>query len=70
MEHGNPVRRLRVVERICFEGEFYRMEEAGLEFKPVKKRIHVYLDQQGPYMMRLTGEIADGVILTLVCSKS
>jgi len=80
MEHGNPVRRLRECiglvrrlldgERISFEGEFYRMEEVGIEFKPVKKRIPIYLGQQGPYMMRLTGEIADGVILTLVCSES
>ncbi len=80
MEHGNPVRRLReciglvrrLLEggRLSFEGEFYRMEEVGLEFKPVKRRIPIYLGQQGPAMMRLTGEVADGVILTLVCSES
>jgi 5,10-methylenetetrahydromethanopterin reductase len=79
MEYGSPVRRLREClllvrrlldgERINFEGEFYKMDNVVLEFKSIKRRIPIYLGQQGPHMMRLIGEIADGVILTIVCSE-
>lgn len=80
VESGSPVKRLRECielvrrllngERVLYEGEFYRMDDVALEFKPARRRIPIYLGQQGPMMMRLTGEIADGVILTLVCSES
>ncbi|MEM4417454.1 MAG: LLM class flavin-dependent oxidoreductase [Nitrososphaerota archaeon] len=79
MVYGSPVKRLRECimlvrrllggERLSYEGEYYRLDDVGLEFKPVKKRIPIYLGQQGPAMMRLTGEVADGVILTIICSE-
>jgi 5,10-methylenetetrahydromethanopterin reductase len=77
--YGSPVRRLRECiqlvrrllggERIDYDGEFYRMDDVGLEFKPLKRKIPIYLGQQGPRMMQLTGELADGVILTIICSE-
>ncbi|MEM4342284.1 MAG: LLM class flavin-dependent oxidoreductase [Candidatus Caldarchaeum sp.] len=80
VEAGSPVRRLRECimlvrrllagEKVSYEGEFYKLDEVMLEFKPPSRKIPVYLGQQGPLMMRLTGQVADGVILTLVCSES
>ncbi|MEM3096666.1 MAG: LLM class flavin-dependent oxidoreductase [Nitrososphaerota archaeon] len=80
VEQGSPVRRLRECielvrrllggERVRYVGEFYRLDDVALEFKPVRRNIPIYLGQQGPMMMRLTGQVADGVILTLVCSES
>ncbi|MCS7138221.1 MAG: LLM class flavin-dependent oxidoreductase [Candidatus Caldarchaeum sp.] len=79
VELGAPVRRLRECitlvrrllagEKVNFEGEFYNLDYVSLEFKPRSKKIPIYLGQQGPMMMRLTGQVADGVILTIVSSE-
>jgi len=79
MTYGSPVNRMRECielvrrllsgEKINFDGEFYKMENVFLEFKPLKRKIPIYLGQQGPLMMRLAGELADGVILTIISSE-
>jgi len=62
------VRKLLSGESISYEGEFYSLEDVKLHFKPFQKSIPIYLGQQGPKMMELAGELADGVIITLCCT--
>ena len=59
-------RRLMVMERVTFHGEFHHVD--GIELDVVHGRreprhVPIYIGATGPKMMELTGEIADGVVL-------
>ena len=54
------VRRLWAGETFSYDGEFWRLEDAFLQVKPVQQKVPVYLAANSPRMLRLTGEIADG----------
>jgi 5,10-methylenetetrahydromethanopterin reductase len=62
------VRRLVAGETVTFEGEFYHLQGVKLNFEPNKRRLPIYLGQQGPKMMELAGQMADGVLITLCCT--
>ncbi|HZW56970.1 MAG TPA: LLM class flavin-dependent oxidoreductase [Nitrososphaerales archaeon] len=55
-------------QSVTFEGDFYKLRDVKLHFKPVQDRIPIYFGQQGPKMMELAGQIADGVLITLCCT--
>jgi 5,10-methylenetetrahydromethanopterin reductase len=55
------VRRLLGGETVTARGRIFTVKDARLAFKP-SRRIPVYLAARGPQMLRLAGEIADGVI--------
>lgn len=60
------LRRLLNMERVTFEGEFHQVK--GIELDVVHGRkepraVPIYIGATGPQMMKLTGEIADGVVL-------
>jgi 5,10-methylenetetrahydromethanopterin reductase len=55
-------------EGVSWEGRFYSLKNVKLNFRTVQYRIPIYFGQQGPKMMELAGEIADGVIMTLCCT--
>lgn len=48
--------------------EVFNFKDVRLSFKPLRGQIPVYLAAIGPKMLRLGGEIADGVLLTAGCS--
>ena len=60
-------RRLFDGETVSYDGEFFKCEKARLfqieEGRPPRK-IPIYLAARGPMMLKLVGEIADGVLLT------
>lgn len=48
-------------KEISFNGEFFKTEKAKISFKPIL--FPIYLACRGPRMLKLAGEIADGVLL-------
>jgi 5,10-methylenetetrahydromethanopterin reductase len=55
------VRRLLAGETVTARGRHFTVEGARLTFTP-SRRIPVYLAARGPQMLRLAGEVADGII--------
>ncbi len=62
------LRRLLAGETVTHNGKFYKLENVQLNFRTVQKKIPIYIGQQGPKMMELAGQIADGVLITLCCT--
>jgi 5,10-methylenetetrahydromethanopterin reductase len=62
------IRRLILGESVSFEGKFYNLRNVKLNFGSAKRRIPIYFGQQGPKMMELAGQLADGVLITLGCT--
>jgi 5,10-methylenetetrahydromethanopterin reductase len=62
------VRRLLAGEKVTFDGKFYRLKDVKLNFEPSHRKVPIYLGQQGPMMMELAGQLADGVLITLCCT--
>lgn len=63
------VRVIRMVlagERVNFEGRFYRIRNFRLAQPPPGTPVPIYLAALGPRMLRLAGEIADGVLLNWI----
>ena len=51
-----------------YSGKIFNMNnpELNLEFEPIRKRVPIFLGAKGPQMLRLTGRIGDGVVMTLL----
>ena len=74
VEYAQPLERVRDTVRVVrtllrerevrHDGETVRIEDFKLWFRPYRGDPPVYLSALFPKMMELTGEIADGVILT------
>ena len=62
------VKKLLSGEKVSLRGDFYNIEGVKLHFRPVQSNIPIYFGQQGPKMMQLAGELADGVLITLCCT--
>jgi len=69
-ETVDVVRRLLAGERVTVEGKVVALHEGRLQFTPVRKSMPIYFATHGAQVMRLAGEVADGVLLanTLVPS--
>jgi 5,10-methylenetetrahydromethanopterin reductase len=50
-------------QHISYEGQLVNLEDAELDFEPVRRDIPIYIGATGPKACELTGEIADGVLL-------
>lgn len=78
-ESVEVIRRLLEGEEVNFQGEFLTVKGVKLgrspyftllrPFRPVRRRIPIYLAAKGPKMLQLAGEIGDGVLLTAGCSR-
>ncbi len=67
------VRALLHRERVTFHGEFVHLDDVELDVVHGRKEprnVPIYIGATGPQMMRLTGEIADGVVLNYLVSPS
>jgi 5,10-methylenetetrahydromethanopterin reductase len=62
------VRRILAGETVSYEGKMIKLRGAKLEFNPPRNQIPVYLGAIKPKMLELAGEIADGVVLSAMCS--
>lgn len=47
-------------ERVNYSGEIFHLRNFRLPFRPVQKRIPIYIGSLGPRNLELTGELADG----------
>ncbi len=57
------VRSLVAGETVTYEGQFVKIKDAKLGFKPPRTKIPVYLAPTGPKNLRLSRRVGDGVIL-------
>jgi 5,10-methylenetetrahydromethanopterin reductase len=64
------VRKIMTGENINHEGKFFTAKDIKLVFEPVRKRAPIYLAFEGPKGLELSGEIGDGVILSIFCTPS
>jgi 5,10-methylenetetrahydromethanopterin reductase len=64
------VRKIMTGENINHEDKFFVAKDIKLVFEPVRKRAPIYLAFEGPKGLALSGEIGDGVILSIFCTPS
>jgi probable F420-dependent oxidoreductase len=62
------VRRLLCGERVTFEGETLRIRGAAL-LAPPNRRVPIYLGALNRRMLRLAGEVADGLVINLLAPE-
>ncbi|UCE84611.1 MAG: LLM class flavin-dependent oxidoreductase [Deltaproteobacteria bacterium] len=54
-------------ERVFYEGELFKLERGfTLRFEPVRKEVPIYLATLNPRSVRMTAEIADGWLPTMI----
>lgn len=63
------VRRLWAGEEVTYEGEVISIWDASMQF-PTRSDLPIYLAANGPYNLRLAGEVAEGVIIPHCASLS
>ncbi len=56
------LRRILAGELVTYEGEIFSVRNFRLTMQPPKRPVRIYVAAIGPQMLRLAGEIADGVI--------
>ena len=61
-ESVTVLRELWAGKSVTFEGDVIKLKGARLSFKP-KTEIPIYIGAQGPLMLRLAGEIGNGVLI-------
>ena len=64
------VRRLFRGEELSFAGRVFNAERVKLSFKPARSEIPIYLGILGPKNCELTGEVADGLLLSIMSSPA
>lgn len=62
------IRKIMTGENINHEDKFFTAKDIKLVFKPVRKSAPIYLAFEGPQGLTLSGEIGDGVILSIFCT--
>ncbi|HZS34044.1 MAG TPA: LLM class flavin-dependent oxidoreductase [Methylomirabilota bacterium] len=62
-ETVDVVRRLLAGERVTLQGKVIALQDGRLQFAPLRKAIPIYFATHGAQVMRLAGEVADGVLL-------
>jgi alkanesulfonate monooxygenase SsuD/methylene tetrahydromethanopterin reductase-like flavin-dependent oxidoreductase (luciferase family) len=63
------VRRLLQGDEVTFQGKALRISEASLGDAAPQERVPIYIAALGPRMLRLAGEMADGVLLSWAASS-
>jgi 5,10-methylenetetrahydromethanopterin reductase len=70
-EHTDVVRLLLKGESSTYRGRVHVLSEAKLSFRPVRRKIPIYIAARGAKMLQLAGEIANGVLTSDgFCSES
>ena len=64
------VRRFFRGEELSFAGRVFNAERVKLSFKPARSEIPIYLGILGPKNCELTGEVADGLLLSIMSSPA
>jgi 5,10-methylenetetrahydromethanopterin reductase len=58
------VRALLAGETVQYQGRVFSVSKVALNYPPARKPIAIYMAAQGDQALRLTGEIADGVLIS------
>ena len=66
----NLVRKIMTGENVNHEDKFFSAKDIKLVFEPVRKSAPIYLAFEGTQGLALSGEIGDGVILSIFCNPS
>jgi 5,10-methylenetetrahydromethanopterin reductase len=64
------IRRLFRGEEVTYAGKVFQTERIKLSFKPLRTEIPIYLGILGPKNCELTGEMADGLLLSIMSSPA
>ena len=64
------IRRLWRGEEVTIEGKVISLSKARLQFTPTRDSIPIYIATQGEQISRLSGELADGVLIANTVSQS
>lgn len=64
------IKKLLSKEQFTFSGEAFNVNKIKLSFDPYRKNIPIYLAGKGPKGLRLAAKLGDGVLLTMMSSKS
>jgi 5,10-methylenetetrahydromethanopterin reductase len=64
------IRRFFRGEEVTYAGKVFQAERIKLSFKPVRTEIPIYLGILGPKNCELTGEAADGLLLSIMSSPA
>jgi len=64
------IRRFFRGEEVTYAGRVFQTERIKLSFKPVRIEIPIYLGILGPKNCELTGEVADGLLLSIMSSPA
>ena len=64
------IRKIMTGENINHEDKFFTAKDIKLVFEPVRKSAPIYLAFEGPKGLELSGEIGDGVVLSIFCTPS
>lgn len=62
------IRRLFRSEQLTYKGKVFQTENVKLHFQPPRAEIPIYLGVIGPKNLEMTGEIADGAVLSVLTS--
>jgi len=62
-EYVLAIRQLLSGEEVTFQGDFAHVDAVKLGITPIQKHLPIFLGISGPKMLKMTGEIADGVVL-------
>ena len=64
------IRRLFRGEELTYTGKVFQTERIKLSFKPVRVEIPIHLGVIGPKNCEMTGEVADGLLLSVMSSPA
>ncbi len=59
----DTIQRLTSGEKVTATRDEFSLHEAQLEFKPIRKKIPIYIGGRGPQLLSLAGAVADGAFL-------
>ena len=62
------IRRLWAGERLTFEGRCFTLRDVRLDFVPAQRTLPILLGVKGPRAVAMAGEIADGVLCSILSS--
>lgn len=62
------INRLIAGEKVTYKGKMFNITGVQLEFEPFRRHIPIHLGVKGPVTLSLAGQIADGVLLSVLSS--
>ncbi|NHJ13802.1 MAG: LLM class flavin-dependent oxidoreductase [Candidatus Thorarchaeota archaeon] len=62
------IRKIMTGNSITYRGKYFVAKDVKLVFEPVRKQAPIYLAFEGKMGLKLSGEIGDGVILSIFCT--